>query len=132
MLANVSSAKQILSTEYILDNIFCIAQYLQIWTKKGPFFVGNLKLKDFSNGVMSGRQSSEYNASSPNFQLRLGVSDCAPELAFASRVLGHLLGSAAHSSPTILAKTGRSAQVFATQECGMRTLEPYSSLPGAP
>ena len=37
----------------------------------------------------------------------LGVSDCAPELAFASWSLGQLLGSAAHSSPTIRAKAGR-------------------------
>ena len=35
----------------------------------------------------------------PNSQLQLGASDCAPQLAFAAHFLGHLLGSAAHSSP---------------------------------
>ena len=34
------------------------------------------------------------------FQLRLKASDCAPELAFPSWSLGHLLGFAVQSSPT--------------------------------
>ena len=47
---------------------------------------------------------------------RLRDSDCAAKLAFASWSLGYLLGSAAHNSPTTRAKTGRTAQVFATPQ----------------
>ena len=47
--------------------------------------------------------------------LRLEARDCAPELAFASCALGHLLGSASHDFPATCATTGRPAQVFATQ-----------------
>ena len=51
----------------------------------------------------------------PSSKLRLGASDVAPELASASWPLGHLLGSAAHSSPTIHAKKGAHNTNFATQ-----------------
>ena len=48
--------------------------------------------------------------------MRLAVS--APELVVASWLFGHLLGSAAHSSSTTTcARTGRTAQVFATHGC---------------
>ena len=39
--------------------------------------------------------------------LHLGDSDCPPEPAFAAWPLGHLLGSAAHSSPTTHLKPGQ-------------------------
>ena len=40
----------------------------------------------------------------PSFQVCLGASDGAPELAFASWPLGHLIISAAYSSPTTRAR----------------------------
>ena len=48
----------------------------------------------------------------PGFDLGLGASDCSPGLAFSSTGPWTLLGSAARSSPTIRAKTGRTAHVF--------------------
>ena len=53
--------------------------------------------------------------SCPGFHLGLGASDCSPGLAFCFTGPWTLLGSAACSSPTIRAKTGRTAHVFTAQ-----------------
>ena len=55
--------------------------------------------------------SGPGSCSSPGFHLGLIVS---LRWHFAFRALGHLLGSAARSSPTTRAKTGRTAQVCTT------------------
>ena len=53
--------------------------------------------------------------SCPGFHLSLGASDCSPGLAFCCTNPWTLLGSAARSSPTSHAKTGRTAHVFTAQ-----------------
>ena len=56
----------------------------------------------------------------PCFHLGLGASDCSSGLAFGFTSPWTLLGSAARSSPTTRAKTGRTAhvlQLFENQTC---------------
>ena len=53
-------------------------------------------------------------ATAPASRFYLGNSDCVPELTFVSWPLGHLLGPAAHNSPTTSSKTGCTTQFLIT------------------
>ena len=71
--------------------------------------------------------------SCPGFHLGLGASDCSPGLAFCSMGPWTLLGSAARSSPTTCAKTGRTAHVFTAQGCeGLIRHRPPGTPPSNP
>ena len=62
----------------------------------------------------------------PPWSLSLRLFPCASN--FALRALGHLLGSAARSSPTTRAKTGRTAHVFTAQRGTRRNHPSKTSL----
>ena len=65
----------------------------------------------------------------PGFHVGLGASDCSPGLAFCFTGPWTLLGSAARTSPTTRAKTGRTAHVFAAQGGTRRTPPHGHSVP---